>query len=281
LRHWFRGAGVTLCIGAGLLLRAAVAGAQLSEPDTTPAVRPQLPTVEPRRLARQVTGPQQIVAMRYPQAQEGRDTFSAAVPELVEFLAKEVPLPGLRYVAGQSFFSDPGYEDALLLYLSGDRAELDLVPQHKTRLRHYLVEGGLLYAEDVRALPLVWRSDVASTGTPFDRQFKALMVEVLGADGRDWQVVAKDHPLYSAYFTFPDGPPLTSVARRRALQRIQELEMLETRGRVSVVFSELNIGSAWANPTAEGRRRALQFGANVVVFAMAQYAATGLQLPSP
>jgi hypothetical protein len=51
--------------------------------------------------------------------------------------------------------------------------------------------------------------------------------------------------------------------------------MLEYRGRVAVVFSDLNISYAWGVPEAIGRTRALQFGANLVIFALAQYATIG------
>ena len=62
------------------------------------------------------------------------------------------------------------------------------------------------------------------TGTPFDRQFKALIKDpdVLGNTGRDWRKIAKTDPLYSAYFDFRDGPPLSGANRGnvRALEAL-------------------------------------------------------------
>lgn len=265
---------VVLFVGV-LFVGVGTARGQLSEPDTT-ETRPQLPSVEPERKARQVTGTQHVRLLRYASAQEGRDRFSAAIPELVDFVSRSVVVPETRFVAGERFFSEP-FDDAVLLYLSGDRASLELSPDQRRRLGDYLKAGGLLYAEDVRALPLRWRNDVAQRGTPFDRQFKALMADPLlfAADEGDWQVVPKDHALFSAYFTFTDGPPLSAAARSSTTERVNELEMLEHRGRLAVLFSELNISAAWANPGSVGRRRALQFGANVIVFALAQNAAGG------
>ena len=54
------------------------------------------------------------------------------------------------------------------------------------------------------------------------------------------------------------------------------LEMLEQRGRVVVIFSELNISMHWANPKAENRDKSLRLGANLIVFAMTQQISGGL-----
>ena len=49
-------------------------------------------------------------------------------------------------------------------------------------------------------------------------------------------------------------------------------------GPPAVVFSDLNISWFWANLDAEGRERSLQFGTNVVIFALAKKLA-GRPLP--
>ena len=49
-----------------------------------------------------------------------------------------------------------------------------------------------------------------------------------------------------------------------------DLEMLEVRGRVAVVFSDLNISWYWGDQNAEGRERGLQFGVNLIVYALTQ-----------
>ncbi|MFP6647472.1 MAG: DUF4159 domain-containing protein [Candidatus Latescibacterota bacterium] len=104
---------------------------------------------------------------------------------------------------------------------------------------------------------------------------KTLMADplVLSGNGRAWYPVPKDHELFRSFFQFPDGPPLSGTVRRSSTSRVKELEMLEYRGRVAVLFSELNISYAWSMHEAVGRRRSLQFGANLVIFALGQYAA--------
>ena len=49
-----------------------------------------------------------------------------------------------------------------------------------------------------------------------------------------------------------------------------DLEMLELRGRVAVVFSDLNLSWYWGDPMADARERGLQFGVNLIVFALTQ-----------
>jgi hypothetical protein len=48
------------------------------------------------------------------------------------------------------------------------------------------------------------------------------------------------------------------------------LEGLELRGRLAVIFSDLNISYFWGNLYADGRDRSLQFGSNLIVFALTQ-----------
>ena len=50
-----------------------------------------------------------------------------------------------------------------------------------------------------------------------------------------------------------------------------DLEMLELRGRVVVVFSDLNISWYWGDNYADAEReRGLQFGVNLIVYALTQ-----------
>jgi hypothetical protein len=77
---------------------------------------------------------------------------------------------------------------------------------------------------------------------------------------------SQDHPLYHCYFEFPDGPPLTGAPGRD----IVDLEMLEVRGRVAVIFSDLNLTWSWANQEVRYGLNSLRLGANLIVFATAQ-----------
>lgn len=135
-------------------------------------------------------------------------------------------------------------------------------------LGQFLQGGGLLFAEDVwpRSLGRFRFGEAGKPGTPFDRQFKALMKDpdVLGSTGMRWRRVPHDHALYASFFTLSDGPPPGAAQAGTET----DLEMLEYRGRVGVIFSDLNLTYLWGDPLAQGREPSLQFGVNLLVFAM-------------
>ena len=225
---------------------------------------------EPRRTPEKP--PRVVVALDYPLAREGTDRLAAAVPELLAFLKTRT---GIREPVSwrEESMTDPQFAGALLVYLTGNAADLTASGTTKTRLGQYLKEGGLLFAEDVRPSNLpVWRRRGAGLeGTPFDRQFKHLMKDpqVLGGAGADWEPIPKTHPLYDCYFRFSDGPPLSAAP----FGTVTQLEMLQIRGRVGVIFSDLSITWAWGDPAAGYHTLAMQFGANLLVFAMTRQAA--------
>ena len=158
--------------------------------------------------------------------------------------------------------------DALMLYMTGYDGVMRTNDMEKKNLAEYLKKGGLLFGDDI--LPLESNPEQRSgiIGTPFDRQFKALIKDplVLGREGTRWRKLPKTHPLYSAYFDFPDGPPLSGARQGNVFA----LEGIELRGRLAVVFSDLNISHFWGNLDADGRDRSLQFGSNLIVFALTQ-----------
>jgi len=262
----------------GFFCAITMVQAQSAVPDTLSDARPILPMAEPSRYPRRIDGVQRLVALRYPMATDRVDHFQPAVPELVAFLGK-MDLANTRFVHEEHSLDSFAFDDPLLLVLTGNRAVLRMSDRQKKLLGRYLKGGGLLFAEDVRDLGLRDAAiDAGRPGTPFDRLLKALMAHpsVLGPGGEAWRPVTRDHDLLHSFFQFPDGPPLSGTAGGRPGEaRVTELEMLEYRGRVVVVFSDLNISFAWGVPDAIGRTRALQFGANLVIFALAQYATVG------
>ncbi len=242
--------------------------------------RPHLSVPEPTRARGPApTGPFYVTAVEYNDAVKQRDYLGQALPELIEFLAEEIPLEA-RITWNKHTLYSPRLPESILLYMTGHDAVIRISDEEKKALGQYLRTGGLLYAEDIAPfgeddstrLPV----GIGQIGTPFDRQFKALMQDplVLGSQGRLWKRLRKSHPLYTAYFPFLDGPPLSGVPNGD----VRDLEVIELRGRTAVVFSDLNISWFWANIKAEGRERNLQFGVNLVVFALANKLA-GRPLP--
>ena len=156
--------------------------------------------------------------------------------------------------------------------MTGNSAIVQLSDTEKTNLGEYLRGGGFLFAEDIRqnntATNNLNDTEAGVVGTTFDRQFKALMKDqmVLGTDGAKFQKIPKSHSLYYTFFDFQDGPPMGGAAGGNVF----DLEMLELRGRVAVLFSDLNISWYWGQSGATARERGLQFGVNLIVYALTQ-----------
>ena len=260
--------------GSILLLCLTAAGSSLAQSDE----RPEFVPAEPERRPPPQTF--DLGAVTYPEAQEGWDRFSSALDELVRFVRTSTDLAvGLQH-RELDLVGTPRAQ-AVLLFLAGIVAVLRFGPLEKEALGAYLRGGGLLFGDDVRPSRRRWSriSRPGLAGTPFDRQFKALMKDplVLGSQGSRWQRIPPDHPVYSSYYDFPDGPPVSGATGGP----VDYLEMLEVRGRVAVIFSDLNLSLLWSDTSTSGRERGLQLGVNLIVFAIAQRIGGGLVIPRP
>jgi hypothetical protein len=230
----------------------------------------------------QLSGYFNMTVVDYDVADKNRDRFPTALNELARYMRDHTGID--TDIKGTTVrLSSPDILKAPFLYLTGDRAILQPSVSARQNLGQYLRHGGFLFAEDIRHSNTstgLENTQAGVRGTPFDMQFKALISspEVLGSLGTEWVLVPKEHPLYHSYWSFPDGPPLGGAP----LGNVFDLEMLEVRGRVAVVFSDLNISWYWGDPLADARERGLQFGVNLVVFALTQpggIASFGLYTP--
>jgi hypothetical protein len=219
---------------------------------------------------RKIRGFFNMTVIDYDIADKNRDRFPTAVEELMRYMRDHTEI-NARIEGTTLEFSDPRILDAPMIYVTGNDAVLQISATEKTNLGEYLKNGGFLYAEEIRQSDAengLDGKEAGVSGTPFDRQFKALMKDllVLGSDGSKWQKVPKSHPLYYSFWDFPDGPPMGGAPAGNVF----DLEMLELRGRVAVVFSDLNISWYWGDPLADARERGLQFGVNLIVYALTQ-----------
>ena len=250
--------------GTSLLLTLLLGAPALAQDERPPV---SIPQPERQRVTPTPGGPLTIVQVNYHNAVKERDYLSQAVLELVTFTRistqLEVPLHSRTLT-----LDDPKIADALMLYMTGFDCVMQISDREKKGLAHYLRRGGLLFAEDILPLETNFRTSAGVAGTPFDRQFKALLKDpqVLGIDGGRWRKLPNSDPLYSVYFDFPDGPPLSGTNRGNVFA----LEAIELKGRIAVIFSDLNISWFWGNLDADGRNRSLQFGTNLLIYALAQ-----------
>ncbi len=249
---------------ASLLLTLLLATPALAQNERPPV---SIPQPKHQRVTPAPGTPLAIVQVSYKYAVKERDYLSQAVQELVSFTRISTQLEVPLYLRTLTL-DDPRIADALMLYMTGFDCVMQISDREKKGLAQYLRRGGLLFAEDILPLDANRRGEAGVAGTPFDRQFKALLKapQVLGNDGARWRKLPKSDPLYSTYFDFPDGPPLSGTDRGNVFA----LEAIELKGRVAVIFSDLNISWFWGNLDAEGRNRSLQFGTNLLVYALAQ-----------
>ena len=211
-----------------------------------------------------------MTVIDYDIADKNRDRFPTAVEELMRYMRDHTKVQA-RIEGTTLEFSDPRIMTAPLIYMTGNDAVLQISETEKKNLGDYLKNGGFMFSEEIRQSDSdsgLEGKEAGISGTPFDRQFKALMKDplVLGSDGSKWQKVPKTHPLYYSFWDFPDGPPMGGAPGGNVF----DMEMLELRGRVAVVFSDLNISWYWGDPLADARERGLQFGVNLIVFALTQ-----------
>ena len=238
--------------------------------------RPRISMPEPGRSAAAAVaggGPDFVLAqLEYDLADKRRDGFEQALPELVGFF-QTVDRSGANVTWQRLKMGDRRLGNVDLLYMTGNTGMLVISATEKENLARYLRGGGLLFAEDIRPsgpMQGLQGQGAGVPGTPFDRQFKALIRdrEVLGKDGQQWRKVPRDHALYRTPWSFKDGPPLDGAPGGQVV----DLEILELRGRAAVLFSELNISWYWGDPLAKERDKGLLFGANLIVFALTQRA---------
>ncbi|MBI2504315.1 MAG: DUF4159 domain-containing protein [Candidatus Latescibacteria bacterium] len=211
-----------------------------------------------------------MTVIDYDLADKNNDRFPTAVEELMRYMRDHTKI-NAKIEGTTMRLSDSNIMKAPFIYMTGNQAVIQLSDTEKKNMGDYLKNGGFLFAEEIRqsdATTGLDGRDAGVEGTPFDRQFKALMKDplVLGSDGSKWQKIPKSHALYGSFWDFDDGPPMGGAPGGNVF----DLEMLELRGRVAVVFSDLNISWYWGDPLADARERGLQFGVNMIVFALTQ-----------
>jgi hypothetical protein len=211
-----------------------------------------------------------MTVVDYDLADKNRDRFPTAVEELMRYMRDHTKI-NARIEGTTMRFSDTRIMKQPFVYMTGNDAVLQVSDTEKQNLGEYLKNGGFLFAEEIRQSDPdngLSGQNAGVEGTPFDRQFKSLMRDplVLGSDGGKWQRIPNTHPLYHSFWDFSDGPPMGGATGGNVFA----LEMLELRGRVAVVFSDLNISWYWGDSLADARERGLQFGVNLIVFALTQ-----------
>jgi hypothetical protein len=126
----------------------------------------------------------------------------------------------------------------------------------------YVRNGGFLFSDDCN-------HDVEGL---YAKSFEAEMHRIFPGPGV-LDKIPNEHPLYSSFFHYPDGPPQTSHELNGWGDNMVHPYMrgIENRGRLGVIYSNKDYGCEWDYDWRNKRFRAednTKFAVNIVVYAM-------------
>ncbi len=130
---------------------------------------------------------------------------------------------------------------------------INLTDQEVTNLRNYLLNGGFLYVDDDYGFD-----------QPFRRELKKIFPD------RELVEIPFSHPIYKAHFPYPNGLPKIHEHDGKPPQGFGIIH----EGRIVLFYTyESNLADGWADPDIHGdppevRRRALEMGTNIIVYAL-------------
>ena len=148
------------------------------------------------------------------------------------------------------------------LFMTGHRL-VRFSDRERRGLRAWIASGGLLFSDDCN-------HDVAGLyATSFEREMRQMFP---AAD--TLAKLPNSHPLYRAFFRFPDGPPQTAHELNGWGDDIVHdyLRGVERDGRLGVLYSNKDYGCEWDYDWRNKRFQRddnTKFAVNVVVYAMA------------
>ena len=200
----------------------------------------------------------------------GWNSEPAAVPNVAEAVGKytDIKMDLAKFIRMDSdeLLTSP------MVLLTGE-AQFFYTKAEADNVGRYLRKGGFLFVDD--------SSDQVMHGSPFDRSARSLLALALGEDAV-FEKLPSSHRLYHCFFDF-DKPPVGFDYRggsgfgRGIHEPYDYLEGIYLDGRLAVLFSNkayckfwdhafvAEAGHAMGDPT-----RQLQFGVNIVVFALTQ-----------
>jgi len=151
---------------------------------------------------------------------------------------------------------DPSLRDHPYLYRTG-HGDVRFSPTERAALREYLVSGGFLHADDNYGLDESFREEIAQIFPD------AELTEI-----------PSDHPVFHAFYDFPDGLPKIHEHDGKAPQALG----IFLGGRLLVFYSyESDLGDGWEDPDVHDdlpgvREQALRMGVNLFVYVLGQVA---------
>lgn len=156
--------------------------------------------------------------------------------------------------------ASPALFDAGFCYLSGHKL-VQFTDQERANFERYVQRGGFVFVDDCN-------HDIDGL---FAKSFESQMASIFGAEAL--KKIPNQHPLYSSFFTFAEGPPPTSFELNGWGDDLVHdyLKAIEIDGRVAVLYSNKDYGCEWDYDHRNKRFLAednTKFGVNIVAYAM-------------
>jgi hypothetical protein len=176
---------------------------------------------------------------------------AAAVPNLMQYIREKT---GIRTPATEENVeaSSPTIFQYRFVFMTG-HGNIKFTNAELENLRAYLKSGGFIYSDDDYGMDKSFR-----------REIKQLFA------GTDLVEIPYSHPVYSSYFKFPNGVPKIHEHDNKPPQTFGVFY----NNRLVLLYTyESNPSDGWTdthNDTPEKRDAALQFGTNVVLYAITQ-----------
>ncbi len=217
----------------------------------------------------------QSVTMRNSMVYDDIGRHARAIAKLVEAINRYTDI---RCDVAEVLTFDSSDLMRVPLVLTVTRFPFELTDSESSHLGEYLLSGGFLLTD-----ASYHSSEQPGLSSLHEMIVKALETQGV-SEGRDYvfEVIPHDHPVYHCFFDFDDGPPVAGDFKQIIDKGMlpYELEGVALDGRLVVIESKKWLCNAWSdwgrvvagltNYANFEPTRQLQFGVNIVIFALTQ-----------
>jgi hypothetical protein len=156
--------------------------------------------------------------------------------------------------------NSPKIFESPFCYLSGHKL-VEFSKEEGENFKNYVNRGGFVFVDDCN-------HDIDGL---FAKSFEAQMAKLFGAEAM--KKIPDNHPIYSSFFYFEEGPPATSFELNGWGDDLVHdyLKAIEVNGRVGVLYSNKDYGCEWDYDYRNKRWLAednTKFGVNIILYAL-------------
>jgi hypothetical protein len=180
---------------------------------------------------------------------------SNVLNSLVEYTTLRID-PVERMVA----LADAKMLEAPFVYLAGHKL-VQFTPAERRNFEQYVRGGGFVFVDDCN-------HDIDGL---FAKSFEAEMAKIFGP--KALAKIPNNHPIYSSFFKFPDGPPNTGAELNGWGDDLVHdyLKAIVFNGRIRVLYSNKDYGCEWDYDFRNKRFLAVdntRFAVNIIQYAL-------------